>query len=155
MLSFKWILQQVLARKTFSRWRTPFPPWFHVFLFVLMQSKLGWHNTVSFTTNSCWISIYWKAMFWSRLRICLIEVEKHTAGELWVLSAEWYFTEPAGGRAKGWVPQVLIAGWEFSNEVELPARKLSSRGISLYVVWIGVQNSSWVSTSSQQACISV
>lgn len=34
-------------------------------------------------------------------------------------------------------------------------RKLSSRGISLYVVWIGVQNSSWVSTSSQQACISL
>ncbi|XP_071592968.1 collagen alpha-4(VI) chain-like, partial [Heliangelus exortis] len=53
-----------------------------------------------------------------------------------------YFTEPAGSRAKGYVPQVaiLITGGESSDEVELPARKLRDRGISLYVVGIGVQN---------------
>ncbi|XP_010005902.1 PREDICTED: collagen alpha-4(VI) chain-like [Chaetura pelagica] len=55
---------------------------------------------------------------------------------------EVYFTEPAGSRAKGYVPQVaiLITGGESSDEVELPARKLRNRGISLYVVGIGVQN---------------
>ncbi|KAM6210861.1 LOW QUALITY PROTEIN: collagen alpha-4(VI) chain-like [Sarcoramphus papa] len=53
-----------------------------------------------------------------------------------------YFTEPAGSRAKGYVPQIaiLITGGESSDEVELPARKLRNRGISLYVVGIGVQN---------------
>ncbi|KAM6142961.1 LOW QUALITY PROTEIN: collagen alpha-6(VI) chain [Phoenicopterus ruber ruber] len=53
-----------------------------------------------------------------------------------------YFTEPAGSRAKGYVPQVaiLITGGESNDEVELPARKLRNRGISLYVVGIGVQN---------------
>ncbi|KAM7122024.1 LOW QUALITY PROTEIN: collagen alpha-4(VI) chain-like [Ciconia maguari] len=53
-----------------------------------------------------------------------------------------YFTEPAGSRAKDYVPQVaiLITGGESNDEVELPARKLRNRGISLYVVGIGVQN---------------
>ncbi|XP_051466192.1 collagen alpha-4(VI) chain-like [Apus apus] len=55
---------------------------------------------------------------------------------------EVYFTEPAGSRAKSYVPQVtiLITGGVSNDEVELPARKLRNRGISLYVVGIGVQN---------------
>lgn len=78
-------------------------------------------------------------MFWSRLRICHIGVEKFTQGELWILSA---VTETAVSRAKGYVPQVaiLITGRESSDEVELPARKLRNRGIARYVVGTGVQN---------------
>ncbi|XP_064361525.1 collagen alpha-6(VI) chain [Dromaius novaehollandiae] len=53
-----------------------------------------------------------------------------------------YFTESAGSRAKDYVPQIaiLITDGESSDEVEGPARKLRERGISIYVVAIGVQN---------------
>lgn len=62
-----------------------------------------------------------------------------------------YFTEPAGGRAKGYVPQVaiLITGGESSDEVELPARKLRNRGISL-CCWNLCPEYSWASANSQQ-----
>lgn len=53
-----------------------------------------------------------------------------------------YFTESAGSRAKGYVPQlaVLITSGESNDEVEQPAKKLRYRGISIYVVGIGIQN---------------
>ncbi|XP_062424459.1 collagen alpha-6(VI) chain-like [Rhea pennata] len=53
-----------------------------------------------------------------------------------------YFTEFAGSRAKDYVPQVviLISIGESKDEVEGPARKLRERGISVYVVAVGVQN---------------
>ncbi|OXB65928.1 hypothetical protein ASZ78_002676 [Callipepla squamata] len=53
-----------------------------------------------------------------------------------------YFKESAGSRAKGYVPQltILITGGMSSDEVEQPAKKLRYRGISIYVVGIGIQN---------------
>lgn len=55
-----------------------------------------------------------------------------------------YFNESAGSRAKVYVPQlmILITSGESSDEVELPAKKLRDRGISIYVVGVGVQNTS-------------
>uniref|UniRef100_A0A8C3B5Q7 VWFA domain-containing protein n=1 Tax=Cairina moschata TaxID=8855 RepID=A0A8C3B5Q7_CAIMO len=55
-----------------------------------------------------------------------------------------YFNESAGSRAKVYVPQlmILITSGESSDEVELPAKKLRHRGISIYVVGVGVQNTS-------------
>ncbi|KAM6412697.1 LOW QUALITY PROTEIN: collagen alpha-4(VI) chain-like [Pluvialis apricaria] len=52
------------------------------------------------------------------------------------------FTETAGSRAKGYVPQVAILNTsrESSDEVELPARKLRNRGIACCVVGTDVQN---------------
>ncbi|XP_021243394.1 collagen alpha-6(VI) chain isoform X2 [Numida meleagris] len=53
-----------------------------------------------------------------------------------------YFTESTGRRAKDYVPQlaILITGGESNDEVEQPAKKLRYRGISIYVVGIGIQN---------------
>ncbi|XP_053215123.1 collagen alpha-6(VI) chain-like [Podarcis raffonei] len=55
---------------------------------------------------------------------------------------EEYFTESAGSRARENFPQVaiLLTDGESSDEVKVPARKLRARGISVYVVGIGVQN---------------
>uniref|UniRef100_A0A8C2SQX8 VWFA domain-containing protein n=1 Tax=Coturnix japonica TaxID=93934 RepID=A0A8C2SQX8_COTJA len=67
--------------------------------------------------------------------------ETHTGGALDFVSTK-YFTESAGSRAKGYVPQlaILITSGESSDEVEQPAKKLRYRGISIYVVGIGIQN---------------
>lgn len=53
-----------------------------------------------------------------------------------------YFTESAGSRVKSYVPQlaILITSGESSDEVEQPAKKLRYRGISIYVVGTGIQN---------------
>ncbi|KAM9646830.1 LOW QUALITY PROTEIN: collagen alpha-6(VI) chain [Morphnus guianensis] len=65
-----------------------------------------------------------------------------STGRVLVFVNREYFTEPAGSRAKGYVAQVaiVITGGESSDEVELPARKMRNRGISLCVVGMGVQN---------------
>ncbi|XP_053121349.1 collagen alpha-6(VI) chain-like isoform X2 [Hemicordylus capensis] len=55
---------------------------------------------------------------------------------------EGYFTESAGSRAQEHIPQVaiLLTDGESNDEVKGPASKLKARGISLYVVGIGIQD---------------
>uniref|UniRef100_A0ABM5GPK5 Collagen alpha-4(VI) chain-like n=1 Tax=Pogona vitticeps TaxID=103695 RepID=A0ABM5GPK5_9SAUR len=53
-----------------------------------------------------------------------------------------FFTNSAGSRAQEDVAQIviLLTDGESNDEVKVPARKLRARGISVYVVGIGVQN---------------
>nr|XP_060639322.1 collagen alpha-4(VI) chain-like [Anolis sagrei ordinatus] len=55
---------------------------------------------------------------------------------------EGYFIESAGSRAQENTPQILIllTDGESNDDVKVPASKLRARGISLYVVGIGVQD---------------
>ncbi|XP_054846903.1 collagen alpha-4(VI) chain-like [Eublepharis macularius] len=53
-----------------------------------------------------------------------------------------YFTKSAGSRIQESIPQILIliTDGKSNDEVKMPARKLRTRGISVYVVGIGVQD---------------
>lgn len=53
-----------------------------------------------------------------------------------------YFTKSTGSRIQENIPQVLIliTDGESNDEVKVPASKLKARGISVYVVGIGVRN---------------
>lgn len=57
-------------------------------------------------------------------------------------TGERYFVEAAGSRAQEHVSQViiLITDGESNDDVKVPATKLKARGISVYVVGIGIQD---------------
>nr|XP_056713047.1 collagen alpha-6(VI) chain-like [Euleptes europaea] len=69
----------------------------------------------------------------------------YTGAALDFVRAE-YFTKSAGSRAQENIPQVLIliTDGESKDDVKVPARKLNARGISVYVVGIGIQDTTQV-----------
>lgn len=65
----------------------------------------------------------------------------HTGAALDFIKEE-YFTESAGSRIQENIPQVLVllTDGESHDEVKVPAHKLKNEGILIYVVGIGIQN---------------